>query len=277
MAAICSEVTRVARVADCLSAHSADASPLDNRLLAALPADVRAQLFPGLQPIWVANNKVLHEAGDRMRLVYFPTDAIISLSTMTDDGSTTEIAAIGNEGLIGLPAIMGDESSPLRATVIDQGSALCISRAHLMELFHRHLPLQQLLLRYAQAHLTQVTQLAVCNRRHSAEQQFCRWLLLRLDRCESRSLSATHEAIAGMLSVRRETISQIAGRLQKLDLIELSRGRLRIIDRQQIEALSCECYFVVRRETDRLLPPIASNRKWDAAGARSGNPRLSLS
>lgn len=256
MAALCREVTNFPRIAARPQAHPALALPDENRLLAAMPLVVRERLFPRLQRVWLSADRVLHEPGDCLRHVYFPTDAVVSLSTATDDGGCTEIAAVGNEGLIGLAVIMGGESSPMRATTLTPGTAFCISRASLLEVFHDHWDVQPLLLRYAQAHLAQVAQLAVCNRRHSVEQQFCRWLLMRLDRCTTRSLNATHEAVGITLGVRRETISQVAGRLQKLACIRLSRGKLEVIDRRQIEALSCECYDVVRKETERLLPPV---------------------
>ena len=254
MAAICSEVTHFPSTSCRPQALTVGALPEDNRLLAAMPPRVRERLFPRLQRIWLPLGRSLHQPGDCIRHVYFPTDAVVSLSATTDDGTSTEIAAIGNEGLVGLSVIMGGESSPTRAMTVDAGCAFGISRASLMELFHDDIDVQQLLLRYAQVHLIQVTQLAVCNRRHSAEQQFCRWLLLRLDRASSRCLNATHEAVANMLGVRRETISQVAGRLQRQDAIQLSRGKLEVVDRELIETLSCECYFAVRKETERLLP-----------------------
>jgi CRP-like cAMP-binding protein len=259
MAAICSEVTRLPATVSRIRAPIVGAVPQGNQLLAGMPADIREILFPRLQRVWLPLGSVLHEAGDRMRQVYFPTDSLVSLSMAMEDGTATEIAAVGNEGLVGLAGIMGGESSLARALVVDPGSAFSVSRACLMEFFHGNTAVQQLLLRYAQASLFQVAQTAACNRRHSVEQQFCRWLLQRLDHSDSLSVNATHEAIANVLGVRRETISQVAGRLQKLDLIHLSRCRLEVIDRSQIEALCCECYFVVRKETDRLLPPATCN------------------
>ncbi len=266
MAAICSEATRdPARVAR-IHAPVCPA-PQGNQLLAAMPADVREVLFPHLQRVWLPVGKVLHEAGDCMRQVYFPSGALVSLSMAMEDGTATEIAAVGNEGLVGMASILGGETNLVRALVVDSGSAFALSRARLMEFFHGSAALQQLLLRYAQASLIQVAQTAACNRRHSVEQQFCRWLLQRLDHGDTQCVHATHEAIASVLGVRRETVSQVAGRLQKLGLIQLSRCRLEIIDRRPIETLCCECYFVVRKETDRLLPAATSGLRQMAAGS----------
>lgn len=281
MAAICSEITNFPRRIVDVHTLAGESRPQQNRLLAALPPEARELLYPRLQRVCLPLGRALHEAGDCMRHVYFPTDAIVSLSTSMDDGTSTEIAAVGNEGLVGLAVIMGGESSPTRAQVLEAGSAFCVGRASLMELFHANMALQQLLLRYAQAHLTQVAQLAACNRRHSVEQQFCRWLLMRLDRRNANPLNATHEAISGMLGVRRETISQVAGRLQKLRIIHCSRRKLEVIDRRQVERLSCECYFVVRKETDRLLPQgAAGGSRWigghDSSEATTANPGLIL-
>lgn len=261
MAVICSEVTSFPGSVAHIHAHAPAPLPQENRLLAAMPADVRATLYPRLQRIWLTAGAALHEAGDCMRLVYFPVDSVVSLSTTTDDGMATELTAVGNEGLIGLAIIMGGESSPTRASVIEPGWAYGVGRGCLMQLFHSDAALQRLLLRYAQSQLTQIGQLAVCNRRHSVEQQFCRWLLLRLDRSDSNRVEVTHELIGNLLGVRRESVTQVVGRLQKLDAVACSRGSFEVLDRSQIEHLSCECYEVVRRETDRLLPPAPSARR----------------
>lgn len=266
MTVICSEVSSLPGNVAHIHAHSPAPAPEENRLLAAMPPEIRAALYPRLQRIWLSAGAALHEAGDCMRLVYFPVDAVVSMSTTTDDGMATELAAVGNEGLIGLAIIMGGESSPTRASVIEPGWALGVGRGCLMQLFHSNPALQRLLLRYAQSQLTQIAQLAVCNRRHSVEQQFCRWLLLRLDRSDSIRVAVTHELIGNLLGVRRESVTQVVGRLQKLDAIACSRGSFDVLDRDQIEHLSCECYAVVRRETDRLLPPASLMPSKLAAG-----------
>lgn len=280
MAAHRSEVTSFSHSVALRLAPADAPLPQDNRLLAALPPDVRESLFPRLQRIWLPSGMSLHEAGDCMRLVYFPIDAVVSLATSTDDGMATELASVGNEGLIGLAIIMGGESSPTRASVLEAGWAFGVGRGCLMELFHARPAFQRLLLRYAQAQLTQYAQQAVCNRRHSAEQQFCRWLLLRLDRADSNSLEVTHELIGNLLGVRRETITQVAGKLQKLDIIHYARGHLEVRDRAQLEHLCCECYAAVRRETDRLLPaappPLAPPRLVAGAGVRARPAALAL-
>lgn len=268
MAVICSEVSSLPGSAAQVHAHSPAPAPEENRLLAAMPPEIRALLYPRLQCIWLSAGAALHEAGDCMRLVYFPVDATVSLTTATDDGMATELAAVGNEGLIGLAVIMSGESSPTRASVIEPGWAYGVGRGCLMQLFHSNPAMQRVLLRYAQSQLTQVAQLAVCNRRHSVEQQFCRWLLLRLDRSDSCRVSVTHELIGNLLGVRRESVTLVVGRLQKLDVIACSRGSLEVLDRSQVEHLSCECYAVVRRETDRLLPPAPLVAPGLATGSR---------
>jgi CRP-like cAMP-binding protein len=234
--------------------HSPPPSPLQNHLLAALPGEVQARLFPHFQLVPLVLGKVLYESGDTMRHVYFPTDSIVSLLYVMENGSSAEISVVGNEGLIGVSLFMGGESTPSRAIVQSAGSAYRLLGQQLKDEFNRHGDLLQLMLRYTQSLITQMAQTAVCNRHHSIDQQLCRWLLLSLDRLPSNRLTMTQELIANMLGVRREGVTDAAGKLQKLGVIEYHRGQITVIDRAALERLSCECYAVVKKETDRLLP-----------------------
>jgi CRP-like cAMP-binding protein len=198
--------------------------------------------------------KVLYESGDVMRHVYFPTDSIISLLYVLEDGASAEISVVGNEGIIGVSLFMGGETTPSRAIVQSAGTAYRLIGQLLKEEFHRNGGMQLLLLRYTQALLTQMAQTAVCNRHHSVDQQLCRWLLLSLDRLVTNKLTMTQELIANMLGVRREGVTDAAGKLQKLGVIQYARGRITVLDRPKLETLCCECYAVVKKETDRLLP-----------------------
>lgn len=227
----------------------------DNRLLAALSPPERERIYPHLELIPMPLGHVLYEPGDVLRHVYFPADCIISLLYVMTDGASAEISVVGNEGLIGVALFMGGETTPSRAIVQSAGSAYRLIGHRLKDEFHRNGELQLLLLRYTQALLTQMAQTAVCNRLHSVDQQLCRWLLLSLDRLPSNQLSMTQELIANMLGVRREGVTEAAGKLQKLGVIRYHRGRITVLDRPRLEQLCCECYEVVRRETDRLLPP----------------------
>jgi CRP-like cAMP-binding protein len=229
-------------------------TPQHNHLLAALPADVQQRLFPHLERVSLPLGKVLYESGDALRHVYFPTDSIVSLLYVMESGASAEISVVGNEGLIGVALFMGGESTPSRAIVQSAGEAYRLRGQLLKDEFNRHGVLLQLMLRYTQALLTQMAQTAVCNRHHSIDQQLCRWLLLSLDRLPSNQLTMTQELIANMLGVRREGVTDAAGKLQKLGVIEYSRGHITVLDRPALEALSCECYAVVKKETDRLLP-----------------------
>ncbi|MGK2912928.1 MAG: Crp/Fnr family transcriptional regulator [Porticoccaceae bacterium] len=229
-------------------------APQQNHLLAALPADIQQRLFPHLELVTLALGYILYESGDTLRHVYFPTDAIVSLLYVMEDGASAEISVVGNEGLIGVALFMGGESTPSRAIVQSAGSAYRLPGARLKDEFNRHGELQRLLLRYTQALITQMSQTAVCNRHHSIDQQLCRWLLLSLDRLPDNQLTMTQELIANMLGVRREGVTEAAGKLQRLGVIEYSRGHITVLDRPQLERLSCECYAVVKKETDRLLP-----------------------
>ncbi|MDH4559171.1 Crp/Fnr family transcriptional regulator [Pseudomonas sp. BN417] len=231
-------------------------SPLQNHLLSALPKEVQQRLVPQLELVPLPLGKVLYESGDTLRHVYFPTDSIVSLLYVMENGSSAEISVVGNEGLIGLAVFMGGESTPSRAIVQSAGHAYRLQGQRLKAEFNRHGELLQLMLRYTQALITQMAQTAVCNRHHSIDQQLCRWLLLSLDRLPTNHLKMTQELIANMLGVRREGVTDAAGKLQKLGVIEYSRGHITVLDRPKLEALSCECYAVVKKETDRLLPYI---------------------
>jgi CRP-like cAMP-binding protein len=239
-----------------LSTSSPIYSPGQNHLLAALPAAERERIFPHLRLVSLPLGKVLYESGDLMHHVYFPTDSIVSLLYVLADGSSAEISLVGNEGLIGIALFMGGETTPSRAVVQSAGHAYRLIGQQLKDEFHRNGPMQLLLLRYTQALLTQMAQTAVCNRHHSVDQQLCRWLLLSLDRLTCNRLSMTQELIANMLGVRREGVTEAAGKLQKLGVIEYSRGQITVVDRPRLEQLCCECYAVVKKESDRLLAPL---------------------
>ncbi|NHO63968.1 Crp/Fnr family transcriptional regulator [Aestuariicella hydrocarbonica] len=232
--------------------------PTQNHLLAALPSEIQERIFPHLEEVPIALGKVLYEAGDKMRHVFFPIDSIVSLLYVMESGASAEISVVGNEGLVGISLFMGGESTSSRAVVQSGGTAYRLLGQRLVDEFHRHGELMGLVLRYTQSLITQMAQTAVCNRHHSIDQQLCRWLLLSLDRLPSNHLVMTQELIANMLGVRREGVTEAAGRLQKLGVIEYRRGHIQVIDRPQLEQLSCECYAVVKKETDRLLSPSRS-------------------
>ena len=221
-------------------------------------ADGRARTHlsaPGVSPD--AARRVLYEPGDVLQHVYFPTDCIVSLLYVMADGASAEIAVVGNEGLIGVALFMGGETTSSRGIVQSAGSAYRLGGKKLKQEFHRDGQMQVLLLRYTQALITQMAQTAVCNRHHSVDQQLCRWLLLSLDRLSSSRLAMTQELIANMLGVRREGVTEAASKLQKLGVIHYRRGQITVLDRPKLEQLCCECYAVVKRETDRLLPHVA--------------------
>jgi CRP-like cAMP-binding protein len=197
---------------------------------------------------------VLYESGDVLQHVFFPTDCIVSLLYVMESGASAEIAVVGNEGLVGVSLFMGGESTPSRALVQSAGFAYRLSGQRLKDEFNRHGEMLLLMLRYTQSLITQMAQTAACNRHHSIDQQLCRWLLLSLDRLSGNRLAMTQELIANMLGVRREGVTDAAGKLQKLGVIRYSRGAITVIDRPRLEALCCECYAVVKRESDRLLP-----------------------
>jgi CRP-like cAMP-binding protein len=228
--------------------------PQQNQLLAALSVDERARIYPHLRLVPMPLGKVLYESGDLLRHVYFPIDSIVSLLYVLADGASAEISVVGNEGLIGIALFMGGETTPSRAIVQSSGHAYRLIGQALKDEFHRNGAMQVLLLRYTQALITQMAQTAVCNRHHSVDQQLCRWLLLSLDRLTANRLTMTQELIANMLGVRREGVTEAAGKLQKLGVIKYSRGEITVMDRPKLEKLCCECYAVVRKESDRLLP-----------------------
>jgi CRP-like cAMP-binding protein len=230
------------------------ASPEQNRILDALPLAERERLFPHLKLVPMPLGMVLYESGDRLRHIYFPTDSIVSLLYVMADGASAEIAVVGNDGAIGVALFMGGETTTNRAIVQSAGSAYRLTGRRLKHEFGRHGEMLHILLRYTQALITQMAQTAVCNRHHSVDQQLCRWLLLSLDRLGSNELNMTQELIANMLGVRREGVTDAAGKLQKLGVITYSRGRITVVDRSRLEQLSCECYSVVKKETDRLQP-----------------------
>lgn len=229
-------------------------TPQQNYLLAALPTEVQSRLFPYLELVPLPLGQVLYESGDELRDVYFPTDSIVSLLYVMESGASAEISVVGNEGLVGIALFMGGESTPSRAVVQSGGYAYRLLGQRLKDEFNRHGEMLLLMLRYTQSLITQMAQTAVCNRHHSIDQQLCRWLLLSLDRLPSNQLTMTQELIANMLGVRREGVTDAAGKLQKLGVIEYSRGQITVLDRPKLETLSCECYAVVKKETDRLLP-----------------------
>ena len=227
--------------------------PKQNQLLAALPEKIQTRLFVHLELVSMPLGKVLYESGGFLSHVYFPTDSIVSLLYVMENGSSAEIAVVGNEGIVGIALFMGGESTTNRAIVQSAGSAYRLSGRLFKKEFGQYTELLHLMLRYTQALITQMTQTAVCNRHHSIEQQLCRWLLLSFDRLKGNELIMTQELIANMLGVRREGVTQAASKLQKMGVIKYNRGHLTVIDRSKLEKLSCECYEVVKRETDRLL------------------------
>jgi CRP-like cAMP-binding protein len=225
-----------------------------NHLLAALPSSVREQWAPQLESVQLPLGEVLYESGGTLSHVYFPTTAIVSLLYVMEDGASAEIAVVGNEGIVGISLFMGGESTPSRAVVQSAGRGLRLKARVLKDEFNRAGPVLHLLLRYTQALITQMAQTAVCNRHHSLDQQLCRWLLLSLDRLQGDELVMTQELIANMLGVRREGVTAGALKLQNAGLIRYARGRITVLNRAGIEKRTCECYAVVKREYDRLLP-----------------------
>lgn len=231
-----------------------DPQPQQNHLLAALPAADRERIFPQLEYVPLPLGQALYESGAQMRHVYFPTTSIVSLLYVLEDGASAEIAVVGNEGIVGVSLFMGGETTPSRAVVQSAGHAYRWPGQALKNEFYLAGPMQRLLLRYTQTLMTQMAQTAVCNRHHSLDQQFCRWLLLSLDRLSSNELVMTQELIANMLGVRREGVTEAAGNVQRAGLITYQRGHITVLDRPGLEARTCECYAVVKKELDRLLP-----------------------
>jgi len=225
-----------------------------NELLDAIPLEVMARMEPFLELVPLRLGEVLYESGVVQRHVFFPVDCIVSLLYVLENGQSAEIAVVGFEGMVGVSLLMGGGSTPNRAVVQSAGKAFRLSATHVQELTEKGGPLLHLLLRYTQSLITQMSQTAVCNRHHSLEQQLCRWLLLSLDRLPGNELVMTQELIANMLGVRREGVTEAAGKLQRLNLIKYARGHITVLDRPGLEQQVCECYEVVKRETDRLLP-----------------------
>jgi len=235
----------------------------ENHLLAVLPDSDSQRLRPFLELVALPLGKALYESGETLNHVYFPTTAIVSLLYELENGSSAEIAVVGNEGIVGIALFMGGDTMPNRGVVQSAGHAYRLSGQLLKQEFSRGGELQHLLLRYTLALLTQMAQTAVCNRHHTVDQQLCRWLLLSLDRLPANELSMTQELIANMLGVRREGVTEAAGKLQDAGLIHYRRGRITVLDRRGLEARVCECYGVVRKEFRRLLPEVPRS---DAGG-----------
>jgi CRP-like cAMP-binding protein len=225
-----------------------------NQLLAALPEAKWLQWQPHLESIDLTLGQVLNEPSGKMTHAYFPTTCIVSLLNVTTEGDSAEIAVVGYEGIVGVSLFMGGETTRSRAIVQSAGHAFRLNESLMMEEFRQAGPVMHLLLRYTQALITQMAQTAVCNRHHTLDQQLCRLLLLSLDRLESNEVVMTQELIANMLGVRREGVTEAAGRLHKIGIIQYQRGRITVLDREQLEKRTCECYAVVKKEYDRLLP-----------------------
>ena len=229
--------------------------PRLNQLLAALPAEEWARWQPQLEWVDMPLGQVMYESGRSLSHVYFPVNAIVSLLYVMENGASAEIAVAGNEGVVGISLFMGGESTPSRAVVQSAGEGYRLRAEVVKAEFNRSHPVMHLLLRYTQALITQMAQTAVCNRHHTLAQQLCRWLLLSLDRLRGNDLVMTQELIANMLGVRREGVTEAALVLQKAGVISYARGHIKVLDRRALEARTCECYDVVKREYDRLLPP----------------------
>ncbi len=233
---------------------AAPPAPRQNHLLAALPPAEWQRWQPQLELVELPLGEVLYESGITLSHVYFPVSAIISLLYVMENGASAEIAVVGNEGIVGISLFMGGESTPSRAVVQSAGQGYRLDAQAVKEEFNRAGPVLHLLLRYTQALITQMAQTAVCNRHHSLDQQLCRWLLLSLDRLQGSELAMTQELIANMLGVRREGVTEAALKLQKVGLIRYARGHITVLDREALERRTCECYAVVKKEYDRLLP-----------------------
>lgn len=236
-----------------MSVSNITRSPTENRLLAALPRTEYESLLPQLQEVSFALGEVVYEFGGHLDYVFFPTTSIVSLLYTMEDGTSAEMGLTGNDGVVGIALFMGGGTMPNRAVVQSAGGAIRMKAKDLQDEFARGGKFQQLLLRYTQALITQISQTAVCNRLHSVEQQLCRWLLLSHDRLKVDELIMTQELIADMLGVRREGVTVAAGRLQDAGAIRYVRGHITILDRQKLEDTVCECYLVVKEEFDRLL------------------------
>jgi CRP-like cAMP-binding protein len=238
--------------------------PKQNHLLAALPPSEFKRIAPHLELVAMSLGDVLYESGGQLKHVYFPTDSIVSLLYVMENGASAEIAVVGNEGILGISLFMGGETTPSRAVVQSEGFGYRLMAKHLKLEFNRAGPMMHLLLRYTQALITQMSQTAVCNRHHSVDQQLCRWLLLSLDRLAANELTMTQELIANMLGVRREGVTEAAGKLRDAGIIHYSRGHIKVLDRPGLEQHVCECYAVVRKEFDRLLSDIPPGRAFSS-------------
>lgn len=230
-------------------------NPKNNQLLSALPEAEYHRISPHLELVEMPLGEALYESGEKLHYVYFPVDCIISLLYVMENGASAEIAVVGFEGAIGIALFMGGQTMPNRAVVQSAGYCYRIRQQLFMQEFNRHGALLHKLLKYTQALITQMAQTAVCNRHHSVDQQLCRWLLLSLDRLPSNELIMTQELIANMLGVRREGVTEAAGKLQQAGLIKYNRGHIIVLDRKGLEERSCECYQVVKKEFDRILHP----------------------
>ena len=228
--------------------------PSLNQLLASMPLPEWQRIEPLLEPVNLALGQVLQESGGKMSHVYFPIDAIVSLLYVLESGASAEIAVVGNEGLLGIPLLMGGDTTTSRAVVQSAGRAYRLRAADMKEEFNRSGPVLHLVLRYTQALITQMSQTAVCNRHHSLDQQLARWLLMSLDRLTNNELVMTQELIANMLGVRREGVTEAALKLQKLGFIRYARGHITVLNHAGLEERVCECYGVVKKEYERLLP-----------------------
>ena len=231
--------------------------PRDNQLINALSATELKRIRRHLEPVEMSLGDVVYESGRHIEHVYFPADCIVSLLYVLENGASAEIAVVGNDGVVGVSLFMGGETTPSRAVVQSAGSAFRMRGAVMKREFTRGRTMQHLMLRYTQALITQMAQTAVCNRHHSVDQQLCRWLLLSIDRLAAPEITMTQELIANMLGVRREGVTEAAGKLQKAGVISYRRGHIKVLDRPKLASLSCECYEVVRRESARLLPYVA--------------------
>jgi len=227
--------------------------PNQNQLIAALPIEVYERILPYLEEISMPLGQVLYESGSQLKYAYFPTTAIISMHYVLENGASTEISGVGNEGVLGVALFMGGNTTSSLATVQTAGQGYRLKRQLMIDEFNQAGPMMHLMLRYTQALITQISQTAVCNRHHSIEQQLCRWLLLTLDRLPTQELTITQELIASMLGVRREGITEAAGNLQRAGFISYRRGHITVLNRLGLESRSCECYNVVKKEFHRLL------------------------
>ncbi len=246
--------------------------PTQNHLLAALPAAEFERLLPHLELVPMPLGEALYESGGRLQHVYFPTTSIVSLLYVLENGASAEIAVVGNEGILGVSLFMGGETTPSRAVVQSAGYGYRLKAHLLKQEFNRAGPVLHLLLRYTQYLITQMTQTAVCNRHHTLEQQLCRWLLLSLDRLSGDAMIMTQDLIANMLGVRRDGVTESAGKLQRAGLIRYTRGRVEVTDRPGLERAVCECYAVVKQEYDRLLSQIPWGDPQHGLGASGAVP-----